>query len=38
MIAVRGFKTGVYFQNQIFGIQKFQNQDPGFKTGFENFG
>jgi hypothetical protein len=31
----RAFNTGIYFQNRFFGIQKFQNRDPGFKTGFE---
>jgi hypothetical protein len=33
----RAFNTGIYFQNRFFGIQKFQNRDPGFKTGFEIF-
>jgi hypothetical protein len=33
----RAFNTGIYYQNRFFGIQKFQNRDPGFKTGFEIF-
>jgi hypothetical protein len=33
----RAFNTGSYFQNRFFGIQKFQNRDPGFKTGFGIF-
>jgi hypothetical protein len=36
-IMIRAFNTGIYFQNRFFGIQKFQNRDPGFKTGFEIF-
>jgi hypothetical protein len=36
-INFRAFNTGIYFQNRFFGIQKFQNRDSGFKTGFEIF-
>jgi hypothetical protein len=35
MRRLRAFNTGIYFQKRFFGIQKFQNRDPGFKTGFE---
>jgi hypothetical protein len=31
---IRAFKTDSYFQNRFFGIHKFQNLVPGFKTGF----
>jgi hypothetical protein len=36
-VLMRAFNTGIYFQNRFFGIQKFQNRDTGFKTGFEIF-